>query len=122
MGIKIYVRGRSNPSSNLQSDASLGSLANFFTRGKLRAPMEPERTPAREIGVGYTHVGLGCTFAGGIVAFMAAGWFLDRWLRVTPLFTIVGTLVGAALSILWVYAKLRAEAEAEKQRRAEKRP
>jgi F0F1-type ATP synthase assembly protein I len=83
--------------------------------------MEPERTPAREIGVGYTHAGLGCTFAGGIVGFMAVGWFLDRWLRLTPLFTIIGTLVGSTLSILWVYLKLRAEAEAEKKRRAEKR-
>lgn len=82
--------------------------------------MEPERTPAREIGLGYTYVALGCTFAGGIVVFMAAGWFVDRWLRLTPLFTIVGTLVGAVLSFVWVYVKLRAEGEAERQRRESK--
>ncbi len=83
--------------------------------------MEPEPTPARDVGVGYTHVALGCTFAGGIVLFLAAGWFLDRWLGVTPLFTIIGTLVGATLSFVWVYLKLRAETEADRRRRAAKR-
>ena len=83
--------------------------------------MEPEHTPAREIGEGYSHVALGCTFAGGIIAFMAAGWFLDRWLRLTPLFTIVGTLAGATLSFVWVYFKLRAEADADRRRREAER-
>jgi F0F1-type ATP synthase assembly protein I len=84
--------------------------------------MEPERTPNREIGVGYTYVALGCTFAGGIVLFMAAGWFLDRWLGLTPAFTIIGTLVGATLSFVWVHTKLRADAEAERRRRGQEGP
>jgi F0F1-type ATP synthase assembly protein I len=71
--------------------------------------MKPKRTPAREIGEGYSHVALGCTFAAGIVLFMAGGFALDRWLHLTPLFTIVGTLVGAVLSFLNVYWKLQAE-------------
>jgi F0F1-type ATP synthase assembly protein I len=79
--------------------------------------MEPKRTPSREIGEGYTYVGLGCSFAGGILVFLAAGFGLDRWLGLTPLFTVVGTLVGATLSFLWVWVKLKADAEAERGRR-----
>jgi F0F1-type ATP synthase assembly protein I len=79
--------------------------------------MEPERTPAQEIGEGYTHVALGCTFAAGIILFMGAGWFLDRWLHLTPVLTVVGALVGAVLSFTWVYLKL----EAERQRREARR-
>ncbi len=77
--------------------------------------MEPKRTPAREIGEGYSYVGLGCSFAGGVVLFVAAGYGLDRWLGLTPLFTVLGTLVGATLSFLWVWVKLKAE-ESERRR------
>jgi F0F1-type ATP synthase assembly protein I len=69
----------------------------------------PPPAPGRELGVGYKYVSLGCTFAGGIVLFMAGGWALDRWLRLTPLFTIGGTLVGAVLSFLHVYWRLASE-------------
>lgn len=79
--------------------------------------MQPESAPGRELGEGYKYVSLGCTFAGGIVVFMAGGWALDRWLRLTPLFTIVGTLVGAVLSFLHVYWRLRAEARKDRERR-----
>jgi len=71
--------------------------------------MQQEPAPGRELGVGYKYVGLGCTFAGGIVLFMAGGWALDHWLRLTPLFTIIGTLLGAVLSFLHVYWRLLAE-------------
>ena len=60
-------------------------------------------TPEQELGEGYKYISLGCAFAGGIVVFMAGGWALDRWLRLTPLFTIVGTLLGAVLGFLHVY-------------------
>jgi ATP synthase protein I len=73
--------------------------------------MEPPAPAGRELGLGYKYVGLGCTFAGGVVLFAAAGFGLDRWLGTTPLFTVVGTLAGAALSFLNVYWKLKAEAE-----------
>ena len=79
--------------------------------------MRPNEPAERAIGEGYRYVGLGCTFAGGIVLFMAAGWGLDRWLGFTPWLTIVGTLVGAVLSFLNVYWRLQAEAEAEARRR-----
>jgi len=73
--------------------------------------MEPQAPAGREIGEGYRYVGLGCTFAGGIVLFMAAGFGLDRWLGTTPLLTVLGTLIGAVLSFLNVYWRLRAETD-----------
>ena len=68
----------------------------------------------REIGEGYQLVGLGMTFAGAIIMFMLGGWALDRWLGVTPLFTLVGTVTGAVLGFLNVYWKLQADIEAKK--------
>lgn len=79
--------------------------------------MQPEPAPGRELGLGYKYVSLGCTFAGGIVAFMAGGWALDRWLGLTPLFTIIGTLLGAVLSFLHVYWRLQAESRKDGERR-----
>jgi F0F1-type ATP synthase assembly protein I len=71
--------------------------------------MQSKHTPGREIGEGYKHVALGGTFAAGIIGFMLGGWALDRWLGLTPLFTITGTVVGSVLSFLNVYWKLEAE-------------
>ncbi len=68
----------------------------------------------REIGEGYALVALGMTFAGAIIMFMLGGWALDRWLGVTPLFTLVGTVAGAVLGFLNVYWKLQADIEAKK--------
>ena len=72
-------------------------------------------------GGSYRLVGLGGTFAAAIIGFMLGGWFLDRWLGTIPLFTLVGTGVGAVLGFLDVYWKLRAEIEREKSERAKKR-
>lgn len=77
---------------------------------------DPHSTPGRELGTGYRYVGLGCTFAAGTVLFAAGGFALDRWLGFMPVGTIAGTLVGAVLSFLNVYWKLRAETE-ERQKR-----
>jgi F0F1-type ATP synthase assembly protein I len=94
-----------------------GSLGVTFLAGL----NDPERAPGRELGEGYKYVALGMQFAGGILMFMAAGWGLDRWLHLTPVFTIAGTLVGAVLSFLVVYRKLQAETEARKRKAGEGR-
>jgi len=73
--------------------------------------MERKAPAGRDLGEGYRYVGLGCTFAGGIVLFMAAGFGLDRWLGTTPLLTLLGTLAGAVLSFLNVYWRLKAETD-----------
>ena len=70
--------------------------------------MEPDQNPGRQIGEGYKYVALGITFAAGIIVFMAVGFALDRWLGLTPVLTLVGTLGGAVLSFLNVYWKIKA--------------
>ena len=63
--------------------------------------MTPEKRSAQELGTGYKYVSLGISFALGIVLFMGLGFLLDRWLKVSPAFTVVGTLVGAGVSFFW---------------------
>jgi len=70
--------------------------------------MEPE-TPEQAIGKGYKYLAIGLRFAGGIVVFVFAGLLLDRWLHTTPIFVVVGTLLGAVLGFLSVYRELGAE-------------
>ncbi len=70
------------------------------------------------MGEGYKLLGLGMTFAGGIILFMLAGLLIDRWLGVVPLFTVIGTLGGAALSFWNVYMKLAAADRADRERKS----
>jgi len=71
--------------------------------------MKPKPGPGQQYGEGYKYVSYGLTFAGGIIVFMLVGLWLDRWLHLVPLFTIIGTLLGAVLSFLSVYRRLEAE-------------
>ncbi len=77
--------------------------------------MENKRSQRGRIGEGYKLVGLGGTLAGAIILFMLGGFALDRWLRLTPLFTLVGTGVGAVLGFLNVYWKIQAEIDRGKK-------
>lgn len=69
----------------------------------------------------YRHAALGMQFAGGVVIFTGAGFFLDRWLGLVPILTVVGALTGATLSFLSLYTRIRAEEE-ERRRTREQRP
>ena len=72
---------------------------------------------------GYKLVGLGGTFAGAVVLFTFGGLMVDRWLGLTPLFTLVGTGVGAVLGFLNVYWKIQAEIDKQRSRKhAQKGP
>ena len=55
----------------------------------------------------YRYSGLGCTFAAAVLVFMAGGWLLDRWLSLTPIFTLVGALLGLGLASFYLYQRLR---------------
>lgn len=79
--------------------------------------MAAEKTPGHEVGAGSTHLALGFTFAAGVIFFVFLGLLLDRWLHLTPLFTVAGAIGGSVLSFLNVYWKL----EAESRRRREKK-
>jgi F0F1-type ATP synthase assembly protein I len=37
---------------------------------------------------------------------MAGGWLLDGWIGVTPVFMVVGALVGATLGSVSIYRRL----------------
>ena len=66
-------------------------------------------SPEQSIGKGYKYLAAGLRFAGGIVVFLFGGLLLDGWLHTTPLFLIVGTLLGAGLGFLSVYRELVAD-------------
>jgi F0F1-type ATP synthase assembly protein I len=83
-------------------------------------PRKPEEPVGRELGQGYKYVSLGLTFAGGIVLFMGAGFLLDRWLGVLPVFTVAGTLAGSVLSFIRVYYRLKADEDADRASRKSK--
>lgn len=69
--------------------------------------MTPVSAPRRSMVYVYRYSGLGCAFAGGVLVFMAGGWFLDRWLGLFPLFMVLGALVGATLSTVSIYRRLQ---------------
>lgn len=62
-----------------------------------------------QIGI-YT--GLGFILPAGIVAGYALGWYLDRWLRTTPVLAVVMAFLGAAGGFIEV---LRILTRAEKR-------
>ena len=70
---------------------------------------------------GYRLVGLGGTFAGAVVLFTFGGLMVDRWLGLTPLFTLVGTGVGAVLGFLNVYWKIQADIDEQRRRKHEQK-
>jgi ATP synthase protein I len=52
--------------------------------------------------------GLGCSVVAGLIIFILGGVLLDRWFDTTPLFTLIGVLLGilAAGSQLYRLAKV----------------
>lgn len=69
--------------------------------------MGPGSVPRGSLTEIYGHSGLGCLFAAGVIAFMAGGWLLDRVLGTFPVLTVIGALVGAALSTASIYRRLQ---------------
>lgn len=65
--------------------------------------------PHRGFGEGTQYLASAMRFAGAVVMFLLGGLFLDRRIHTTPLFTIGGALLGAALGFLSVYRELKAD-------------
>lgn len=82
--------------------------------------MKP-RSPSGVQVLGYKHIGLGLQFAGGILLFLGAGYALDRWLGTLPFGTVLGTLVGAVMSFLVVYRRIRADEAREREEARQQR-
>jgi ATP synthase protein I len=47
--------------------------------------------------------GLGFSAVGSLLVGMLGGLFLDRWLRTTPLFLVIGILLGLGAAAFGVY-------------------
>jgi hypothetical protein len=58
------------------------------------------------MGDGYALLSVGITFALTVAGFVLLGRWLDGRLGTTPLFIIVGALVGTALGGFWMYQRV----------------
>jgi F0F1-type ATP synthase assembly protein I len=63
----------------------------------------------RGFGDGNQYLAAAIRFALAVTLFLFGGLALDKRLRTTPLFTIVGALGGAVLGFLSVYREIRAD-------------
>jgi len=61
------------------------------------------------MGKGYKYLAAGLRFAGGTVLFLLVGLWLDRRLKISPLLTVAGALLGAFLGGLSMYRELMAD-------------
>lgn len=61
------------------------------------------------MGKGYKYLAAGLRFAGGTVVFLLVGLWLDRRLKISPLLTVAGALLGAFLGGLSMYRELAAD-------------
>ena len=73
--------------------------------------------PGSGLAEGTRYLALGMRFGLGIVLFVVVGLALDRWLGVTPLFTLAGTILGAVLSFVSVYREIAADPDNQPSRR-----
>lgn len=105
----------SNPADYFRT--APGLLAHFFTRARFRPLMAQNGQKNTGLGAAYARAALGMQFAGGVMVFTGVGYALDRWLGILPWLTVAGALIGATLSFLNVFFRIRAEDEARKQAR-----
>ena len=82
--------------------------------------MGSEPGPEEGLAAGQRYFALGLKFAAGVVLFTLGGVGLDRWLGITPLGTVVGTLLGAGLSFLSVYRELMEDEVRARRKRKER--
>lgn len=55
----------------------------------------------------WTLLGLGTTIAGCLIAPMVLGYLLDRGVTTTPLFTLIGLVLGIAAAGWYAYKEVR---------------
>lgn len=68
-----------------------------------------DRGHNRGFGDGNQYLAAAMRFAGAVTLFLLGGLALDRRIRTTPLFTIVGAFTGAVLGFLSVYREIKAD-------------
>jgi F0F1-type ATP synthase assembly protein I len=67
---------------------------------------------------GNQYLAAAMRFAGAVTLFLIGGLWLDRRLRTTPLFTLVGALGGAVLGFLSVYREFKADPDHQAELRS----
>ncbi len=65
--------------------------------------------PNHGFGEGTKYLAAAMRFAGAIVMFLLGGLALDRWIHTTPLFTLIGMVVGAVLGFISIMREFRAD-------------
>jgi F0F1-type ATP synthase assembly protein I len=65
-----------------------------------------ERAPSLPTGA-VEFLTLGLTLAVTIVVCAALGYLLDRWLGTSPIFTLVGLVLGIAAAVMTAVARIR---------------
>lgn len=65
--------------------------------------------PSQGFGDGTKYLAAALRFAGAIVMFLLGGRALDRWVHTTPLFTLIGMVVGGVLGGISVTREFRAD-------------
>ncbi len=88
------------------SSAKTGLLN--FSQGTNFVAM-PANRPDRGFGDGTQYLAAAVRFAGAVVMFLLGGLAVDRWLHLTPLFTLIGALGGAVLGFVSVYREFQAD-------------
>ncbi len=87
--------------------------------------MKPEKPVGRELSQAPRYDALGYSFAFSIMVFAGAGYLLDRWFGTRLILTIIGTLLGAGLAVVWVFLKVRSDqagSESERRRTRSREP
>jgi len=63
-------------------------------------------TEDRDGTSGYDALGFGMTFAASTLLFFAAGVWVDDRLGSSPLFALIGLLMGGGAGFWWMYVRL----------------
>lgn len=71
--------------------------------------MKGQKPVQKELGEAWRYDTLGYTFAFSVIVFAGVGFLFDRLFKTIPIFTVVGTLVGAGLAFVWVYQKVKSD-------------
>jgi len=59
-------------------------------------PETPDQEANRKSGIAYA---AGITLFATVIAFIGAGWLLDRWLNTKPVFLVIGLVLGSAAGL-----------------------
>ncbi len=77
-----------------------------------------DRGHHRGFGAGNKYLAAAMRFAGGVTLFLFCGLWLDRRIKTTPLFTLVGALGGAILGFISVYREYQADPDHQAEPRS----